>query len=292
MPERPSVRDVPRDDGGRARRCARCAARGRCSVVLHPVAVHYKGSGFYSTDYGRKSKQPAKDSGGSEGSGSGSEGGGSGGSGSSGGSGGSGGGSGDSGSGRASRAAAARRPPKPDAGIPLLPGEARPAPPGERLEREQQHDRAHDREQERAEVPAEAAPCGRARRRRSAGRGSAPTIPTATVGMQPIAWRPGVTARATRPATSPKQDDRDDAHAATLLKRVPRHAARAERIGRRLRRGLAEEHRDRRRIVLARAARAAAAEVAAEPAVHRARSSTRGTSPSRAARAGPLSGRS
>jgi putative FmdB family regulatory protein len=24
--------------------------------VLHPVAVHYKGSGFYSTDYGRKSK--------------------------------------------------------------------------------------------------------------------------------------------------------------------------------------------------------------------------------------------
>jgi putative FmdB family regulatory protein len=29
--------------------------------VLHPVAVHYKGSGFYSTDYGRKSKQPPKD---------------------------------------------------------------------------------------------------------------------------------------------------------------------------------------------------------------------------------------
>jgi len=24
--------------------------------VLHPVAVHYKGSGFYSTDYGRKSR--------------------------------------------------------------------------------------------------------------------------------------------------------------------------------------------------------------------------------------------
>jgi putative FmdB family regulatory protein len=31
--------------------------------VLHPVAVHYKGSGFYSTDYGRKSKQPSKDGG-------------------------------------------------------------------------------------------------------------------------------------------------------------------------------------------------------------------------------------
>lgn len=31
--------------------------------VLHPVAVHYKGSGFYSTDYGRGSKK--KDGGGS-----------------------------------------------------------------------------------------------------------------------------------------------------------------------------------------------------------------------------------
>ena len=29
--------------------------------VLHPVAVHYKGSGFYSTDYGRKKKTGAKD---------------------------------------------------------------------------------------------------------------------------------------------------------------------------------------------------------------------------------------
>ena len=27
--------------------------------VLHPVAVHYKGSGFYSTDYGRKGRKPA-----------------------------------------------------------------------------------------------------------------------------------------------------------------------------------------------------------------------------------------
>jgi len=26
--------------------------------VLHPVAVHYKGSGFYSTDYGRKGRKP------------------------------------------------------------------------------------------------------------------------------------------------------------------------------------------------------------------------------------------
>ena len=37
--------------------------------VLHPVAVHYKGSGFYSTDYGRgKSKAGSKDSGGDSGS--------------------------------------------------------------------------------------------------------------------------------------------------------------------------------------------------------------------------------
>jgi putative FmdB family regulatory protein len=36
---------------------------GPLQRVLHPVAVHYKGSGFYSTDYGRKSKQAAKDGG-------------------------------------------------------------------------------------------------------------------------------------------------------------------------------------------------------------------------------------
>jgi len=34
--------------------------------VLHPVAVHYKGSGFYSTDYGRKGKNAGKDGGSSE----------------------------------------------------------------------------------------------------------------------------------------------------------------------------------------------------------------------------------
>jgi putative FmdB family regulatory protein len=78
--------------------CEVCGA-GPLQRVLHPVAVHYKGSGFYSTDYGRKSKQPAKDSGGSEGSGSGSDGGGSGSSDGSGGSGSSGGGSSDSGGG-------------------------------------------------------------------------------------------------------------------------------------------------------------------------------------------------
>ncbi len=44
--------------------CEVCEA-GPLQVVLHPVAVHYKGSGFYSTDYGRKSKPPAKEGGGS-----------------------------------------------------------------------------------------------------------------------------------------------------------------------------------------------------------------------------------
>jgi putative FmdB family regulatory protein len=46
-------------------RCEVCG-EGPLQVVLHPVAVHYKGSGFYSTDYGRKSKQPSKDGGSGE----------------------------------------------------------------------------------------------------------------------------------------------------------------------------------------------------------------------------------
>jgi putative FmdB family regulatory protein len=42
---------------------AACEVCGAAPVqrVLHPVAVHYKGSGFYSTDYGRKSSKAAKD---------------------------------------------------------------------------------------------------------------------------------------------------------------------------------------------------------------------------------------
>src|SRR3954466_883230 len=40
--------------------CPDCGA-APLQRVLHPVAVHYKGSGFYSTDYGRKGKQPVKD---------------------------------------------------------------------------------------------------------------------------------------------------------------------------------------------------------------------------------------
>jgi putative FmdB family regulatory protein len=42
--------------------CETCGA-SPLQRVLHPVAVHYKGSGFYSTDYGRKSKHGAKDGG-------------------------------------------------------------------------------------------------------------------------------------------------------------------------------------------------------------------------------------
>ena len=36
-----------------------CEACGGTSLVkvLHPVAVHYKGSGFYATDYGKSSKR-------------------------------------------------------------------------------------------------------------------------------------------------------------------------------------------------------------------------------------------
>jgi putative FmdB family regulatory protein len=44
--------------------CEVCG-EGPLQRVLHPVAVHYKGSGFYSTDYGRRSKQPSKEGSGS-----------------------------------------------------------------------------------------------------------------------------------------------------------------------------------------------------------------------------------
>ena len=42
--------------------CEVCG-EGPLRIVLHPVAVHYKGSGFYSTDYGRKKKTAAKEGG-------------------------------------------------------------------------------------------------------------------------------------------------------------------------------------------------------------------------------------
>jgi putative FmdB family regulatory protein len=46
------------EDGPTA--CEVCGA-SPLQRVLHPVAVHYKGSGFYSTDYGRKSSKAAKE---------------------------------------------------------------------------------------------------------------------------------------------------------------------------------------------------------------------------------------
>jgi putative FmdB family regulatory protein len=49
--------DDPLDD------CEVCGAPAR--RVLHPVAIHFKGSGFYTTDYGR-GKKKASDSGGGD----------------------------------------------------------------------------------------------------------------------------------------------------------------------------------------------------------------------------------
>jgi putative FmdB family regulatory protein len=45
--------------------CAICG-KSPVTVVLHPVAVHFKGSGFYTTDYGRGGKR--KDSASKDGS--------------------------------------------------------------------------------------------------------------------------------------------------------------------------------------------------------------------------------
>ena len=40
--------------------CEVCSA-GPVERVLYPVAVHFKGSGFYSTDYGKGGRKPAKE---------------------------------------------------------------------------------------------------------------------------------------------------------------------------------------------------------------------------------------
>lgn len=40
--------------------CETCGA-SPVEKVLYPVAVHFKGSGFYATDYGRGSRKAAKD---------------------------------------------------------------------------------------------------------------------------------------------------------------------------------------------------------------------------------------
>jgi len=45
--------------------CEVCSA-SPMERVLHPVAVHYKGSGFYSTDYGRGRRKGSADGGSSD----------------------------------------------------------------------------------------------------------------------------------------------------------------------------------------------------------------------------------
>ena len=52
--------------------CEVCG-EGPVQVVLYPVAVHFKGSGFYSTDYGRGSRKSSKDDGGASTDGAGKE---------------------------------------------------------------------------------------------------------------------------------------------------------------------------------------------------------------------------
>jgi putative FmdB family regulatory protein len=46
--------------------CQECGAAAE--RVLHPVAIHFKGSGFHNTDYGKKKAVPSGDNGGSSGS--------------------------------------------------------------------------------------------------------------------------------------------------------------------------------------------------------------------------------
>jgi putative FmdB family regulatory protein len=48
--------------------CEVCGA-GPLERVLHPVAVHFKGSGFYATDYGRGSAKKKESGSGDAGSG-------------------------------------------------------------------------------------------------------------------------------------------------------------------------------------------------------------------------------
>jgi putative FmdB family regulatory protein len=48
-------------------KCDICGA-APLELVLYPIAIHYKGSGFYSTDYGKKGAAAAKKDGGESGS--------------------------------------------------------------------------------------------------------------------------------------------------------------------------------------------------------------------------------
>jgi putative FmdB family regulatory protein len=46
-------------------KCDVCGA-APVELVLYPVAIHYKGSGFYSTDYGKNKKKDSGSGGGGE----------------------------------------------------------------------------------------------------------------------------------------------------------------------------------------------------------------------------------
>jgi putative FmdB family regulatory protein len=50
-------------------KCDVCGA-APLELVLYPIAIHYKGSGFYSTDYGKKGAEAKKDGGGGDSGGS------------------------------------------------------------------------------------------------------------------------------------------------------------------------------------------------------------------------------
>ena len=51
------------EKGAPTEKCVVCGA-SPVQTVLYPVPVHFRGSGFYSTDYGRggRKKEPSKDS--------------------------------------------------------------------------------------------------------------------------------------------------------------------------------------------------------------------------------------
>ena len=56
MPQRPHLRAVPADERSAPGECEICGA-SPVEKVLYPAAIHFKGSGFYSTDYGRGGKK-------------------------------------------------------------------------------------------------------------------------------------------------------------------------------------------------------------------------------------------
>jgi len=53
---------LQRMDASQPEVCEVCGA-GPVERVLHPVAIHFKGTGFYATDYGRGSRRQAKETG-------------------------------------------------------------------------------------------------------------------------------------------------------------------------------------------------------------------------------------